>query len=201
MPASVFGKSASSKQSSKPLSATIYDQSFAFDNMLVNSEAYRRSMGISPLATSRNPSSQSGLAEMSNPMKAKEEKERLGKKNEVPSSKPAQSKQQSYLLPCQTTAPKKYCVRPNHGSIDSGTTIKLGFISGARKKGDCKPEGIDIDKFAIELLVIVPGESFEWQRDRERRHAEIQRVEIKAEPVWREQSRTMVKGESYFLKI
>ncbi|KAH9211748.1 hypothetical protein DL95DRAFT_525540 [Leptodontidium sp. 2 PMI_412] len=276
VPASVFGISSQSKQPTKPVIPTSYDQSFAFDNMLVNSEAYRQSMGISPSAASRSQPSESSPAELSKPMNAKQERDTFKRTNEgdrttpddelpeytpfpdehaqgqppaideyvpnpraifprygVPSTTstvksipkdrippayvpggpaslpivvspsaltytPPHSKDQQLPVnlhnpnnkPIQfrvkTTAPRKFCVRPNRGTIDAGATVQLNFISVSKKNADCKLEGVDIDKFAIESLVIAPGESFDWNRDGERRRAEVQRVKIVAESVWKE---------------
>merc|ERR1711939_618744 len=74
IPPTVYGEPGLSRQPVKPVFATTYDQSFAFDNMLVNSEAYRRSMGIPPSAAARSQPSQSSPGP-SKPTDVKREKE------------------------------------------------------------------------------------------------------------------------------
>ncbi|PVH79938.1 hypothetical protein DL98DRAFT_515822 [Cadophora sp. DSE1049] len=253
IPTTVYGTAAPSRQAAKPVSATTYDQSFAFDNMLVNSEAYRRSMGIPPSAASRSQPAQSS----SGPSKSTDIKQETGNDQNIPdddelpeytpypeesnpapideyipnpravfqsygvpkpipqdrippihlpngpSSLPltANPSQLTYSLPIKndqhilvqlhnpnsspvqyrikTTAPKGYCVRPNRGTIASEESINVDFIAVAWSKGTKTPGRTD--KFKVESLVVMLGENFEWQRDGERRAAEVQRVKIKVE--------------------
>ncbi|KAH7381111.1 hypothetical protein BKA64DRAFT_228759 [Cadophora sp. MPI-SDFR-AT-0126] len=252
IPTTVFETSTTPRQTVKPVSATTYDQSFSFDNMLVNSEAYRRNMGIPPSAAARSQSSQSNPGP-SKPMDVKQEKENSQNTpddDELPGYTPYPQESnprpvdeyipnpsavfQSYGIPkptpqdripplhvpstpstlplttipshltytlplkteqhilvqlhnsnpspvyyrIKTTAPKRYCVRPNRGTIASGEAINVDFIAVAWKKGMEKPERVE--KFMIESVGVRLEENFEWGRDGESRVGEVQRVKIKA---------------------
>ncbi|KAK0117491.1 hypothetical protein ONS95_011831 [Cadophora gregata] len=79
IPTTVYETSAPRRQTVKPGPATTYDQSFAFDNMLVNSESYRRSVGIPPSAASRNqPQPDTGPSTSST---VKQEKDELARRD------------------------------------------------------------------------------------------------------------------------
>ncbi len=266
IPHSVLGNVPLGQSDSHPGLKATYDQEFAFDNLLVNSEAYRRSMGIPPSRIAREAQATStpdetdgsGIDEKGATAVNASSSNTWPQDDEPPEytpyptepvsqppranygyvpqtravfgfpSAPAPTSTPSDLSPptsvpppteygtraleanpdkiryrkpldketffpvtlrnpntstvrfrVRTSAPKKYCVRPNRGEIEAGGEITVQFVLVPRN--DPLPNDVCMDKFLIECIVLKKGESFDWAKDGWRRTNELANLKMRVE--------------------
>ncbi|KAJ5047686.1 uncharacterized protein L3040_003505 [Drepanopeziza brunnea f. sp. 'multigermtubi'] len=82
----------------------------------------------------------------------------------------------------RTSAPKSYCVRPNRGWIEAGSTNIVSFVVVLSHQPTL-PRGRGGDKFLIESILVDEGEEFQWARDVERKRGEIASVKLRVDYV------------------